>query len=183
MNKRIILLLIVLILTIENVSALQQTVGELKANITIGDIKLLQYKVYNEDNVSVNVLFNIEGDVSNYTSFTESIILEPNEYRTINLTVKIPQEYNGNSFINGTIYALKEGSSDGQVQLNVRLGKRIKVYVEDNVKDSFDELIKDEPSNNVLSIQYIVLWITVIGVLLIIVYVVIKYRNRKKNQN
>ena len=64
MNKRIILLLIVLILNMENVSALQQTVGELKANITIGDSKLLQYKVYNEDNISVNVLFNIEGDVS-----------------------------------------------------------------------------------------------------------------------
>ena len=182
MNKiQIVGILIVILYLITPVSALQQTVGELKANITIGDSKLLQYKVYNEDNVSVNISFDLEGDVSNYTSFTEKIVLKPNEYKTVNLTVSIPQEYDGSKFINGTIYALKEGSSDGQVQLNIRLGKRIKVNVEGLIDASvvgempeiivIDELISDKNGYN----KYII----VIGVLLIIGYAVIKYRNKK----
>jgi len=185
MNKKIILLLIVLILSVESVSALQQTVGDLKANITIGDSKLLQYKVYNEDNVSVSVSFSIEGIVSNYTSFTEKIVLEPNQYKIVNLTVSIPQEYDGKKYINGTIYALKEGLSGGQVQLNIRLGKRIKV----NVEGLTDASVINEVSERTFTNELIDVtstdkpgynkYIIVIGVLLIIVYAVIKYRNKK----
>lgn len=130
MNKKILLFLSILILTINTTVALQQTVGELRTNITPGNSTLLQYKIYNEENASVNVSFNIEGQVSAYTSVMDSTVLNPHEYRIVNLTVSIPQDYTGSELINGTIYALKEGSSGGQVQLNIRLGKNIKVYVD-----------------------------------------------------
>lgn len=130
MNKKIFLSLIILILTINTANALQQTVGELKTNITPGDSVPLHYKIYNEENTSVNVSFNIEGHVSFYTSVVNNTTLKPYEYCVVNLTVSIPQDYTGNKLINGTIYALKEGSSGGQVQLNIRLGKNIKVYVD-----------------------------------------------------
>ena len=138
MDKRIILLLIVLILSMESVSALQQTVGALYLNTSVGNSSSVQYGLKNEENISVTVKFNMTGTATPYIEYPKELTLEPNQFIYIKINSTIPSVYNGSDTLNGTIYALKEGSKDGQVQLNIRLGKKIQLNVLRSVVKDID---------------------------------------------
>jgi hypothetical protein len=128
-EQKYIFLLIISIILLPSVTALQQTVGELTTNITAGNSSVLKYGIRNEENVSVTIKFNLTGDLSNYVEYPTEIIFAPNNFSYVELKVTIPDDYSGKNLLNGTIYALKEGATGGQVQLNIRLGKNINVHV------------------------------------------------------
>ena len=107
--------------------ALQQTSGPLTINITQGEQGFASYGIRNEENETITVKLSAEGSIENYITYPKNLTIQPNELIYVNISTVISS--NQTSSLNGTIYALKEGTSGGQVQLNIRLGKRISVNI------------------------------------------------------
>jgi uncharacterized membrane protein len=129
-NRFYIFIIVIFFMTPFIATALQQTVGELTASIDPGNSTTLEYSIRNEESSPITVKFNItEGPLSDYVIYEHQLTFEPNTLTPIKISVSIPANYTGPSQLTGTIYALKEGSPDGQVQLNIQLGKNIKINV------------------------------------------------------
>ncbi len=164
MNKLTIFILFILL--IPSVSALQQTVGKLEMITEIGEQNITQYGLRNEENIPVIVKFNVTGDIEPYIDYPHEIKLSPNQFTYIYISSNIPSSYIGSKNLNGTIYALKEGNKNGQVQLNIRLGKNIEL------------IVKDQPKT--IDIDNIYYSFIIIGIfILILIYFVIYIKKHK----
>jgi len=133
MNKilNVICIFTLTLLLIPSVSALQQTSGAINLSVEPGNSITGKYGIRNDDsNNSVNVKFNVTGDASEFIIYEKIITLKPNEFRYVNVTATISKDYSGNNNLKAIIYALKEGNSGGQVQLDIRLGKYINLNIE-----------------------------------------------------
>lgn len=170
MKKGILLLILIITLSFP-VTALQQTAGELISNITVGNSSIMKYGLRNEENTSITVKFNITGNVSDYIEYPKELELEPSKLTYIELKTTIPVDYNGNDSLRGTIYALKEGSKGGQVQLNIRLGKNINLNV---IKPDVKEQTTDGTSY-----AWIIGVITLIAIVLVAVVMNRKSKSEK----
>ncbi len=124
------LILAGLLLSAIPVFALQQTVGELISNISVGNSSIVKYEIKNDENVSAIVKFNITGTVSGFIEYPEELTLQPGQIAYIQLKITIPSDYSGVSQLSGIIYALKEGEKGGQVQINTQFAKKITVNVQ-----------------------------------------------------
>ncbi len=161
MNKRITLTIIVLIILTIPSLALQQTTGPLSINATVGSQIFTQYGLRNEENQSVTVKLSVNGSIENFINYPTQLTLAPNEFKYVNISTNISSDYDGPTNLNGTIYALKEGESGGQVQLNIRLGKLISLNI-----------IKPTSNNNYIIITFISL------IVAITILAMIKYKKR-----
>jgi len=122
-------MLLVLLFLISPVLALQQTSGAINLSVEPGNSVVGKYGVRNDENVSVDINFNVTGDASKFITYEKVVTLNPNEFRYINITANVPKDYVGSKNLTGTIYALKEGKKGGQVQINIRLGKNINLNI------------------------------------------------------
>jgi hypothetical protein len=157
--RKISIIMLVLLVLIPSVSALQQTIGAVNISVEPGNSVISKYKITNEENKSVDIKFNVTGEISEFVSYEKNITLESKESRYINVTIKIPNDYSGENKLGGTIYALNEGRSGNQVQVNVRLGKNINL-----------EVNKPKNDNIIIILSLILMCVVVFG------YAIIKWK-------
>jgi hypothetical protein len=83
-------------------------------------------------NETVNVKLRVEGNASQYISLPSEITLPPSGIYWVNVTARIPSNYNVSQGMNitGVMYAVLEGKTGGQVQINLQLKKNVFVIVE-----------------------------------------------------
>lgn len=129
MNKKVMLVVALLLVLAPDAYALQQTSGELHINATIGSWGSAKYGLKNEENATIVVKLSASGEAANYLEFPKELTLEPGKLTYVEINASIPKNYTGAKQLNGTVYALMEGEKGGQVQLNVRLGKNVKLTI------------------------------------------------------
>ena len=161
-TKYIIVVLAITLLIINQASALQQTTGALSINITQGEQGLAQYGLKNEENKTVTVKLSANGSIADYIDFPKQLILSSGQFSNVNITTNLSSSYNGSRIINGTIYALKEGEKGGQVQLNIRLGKRISLNIAEPVATAQSETRKNIPGLGGITLIGIVIFVAVV---------------------
>lgn len=83
-------------------------------------------------NETVEVGLRVEGNASKYISLPSKVTLPPSGIYWVNVTAKIPADYNVSQGTNitGVMYAVLEGKTGGQVQINLQLKKNVFVIVE-----------------------------------------------------
>jgi len=83
-------------------------------------------------NETVNVKLRVEGNASQYITLPSEVTLPPTGIYWVNVTAKIPSNYNisKGTNITGVMYAVLEGTPSGQVQINLQLKKNVFVIVE-----------------------------------------------------
>ncbi len=153
LKNRTKFIILMILLMISPVSALQQTTGALLINITQGEQGYAKYGIRNEDNQSVTVKLSVNGTIADYIEYPKEITMVPGEFTYVNVTTNISSDYNGSKQLDGIIYALKEGEKGGQVQLNIRLGKRISL----NITEPLSKQETETPNN-----VWIIISITII---------------------
>jgi len=126
--KKIIIVLAFLIL-VTNVLALQEVAGTIIISTPIGGSNSSRYGLMNDGNETITVSLRADGDVAKYLSFPATVDLEPNKLVYTNITATIPSDYSSTGNITGYLYALQEGSSGGQVQINVQMMKMVIISV------------------------------------------------------
>lgn len=129
MNKKVMLVVVLLLVLAQDAYALQQTSGELSINAIIGSSGSAKYGLRNEENAAIVVKLSASGDAANYLEFPKELTLEPGELTYVEINASIPKNYTGAKQLSGTIYALKEGEKGGEIQLNIRLGKNVKLNI------------------------------------------------------
>ncbi len=127
--KNIVIVIAITLLMISPVYALQQTTGALSINIKQDEQGFANYGLKNEENKTVTVKLSANGSIADYIDFPKELTIASGEFIYVNITTNLSSNYNGSRALNGTIYALKEGEKGGQVQLNIRLGKRINLNI------------------------------------------------------
>jgi hypothetical protein len=159
-----VLILISALFFIGQASALQQTIGSLSINVSIGNSSYTKYGVLNDANDTITVKLNVIGDVSKYLEYPKELTLVPKELTDINVKINIPKDYSGKEQLNGTIFVFTEETG----KVNVKLGKQIILNV----------LGVDKQSNNVdySNINFIN---SIILVFLILVFIGIVIKNKK----
>lgn len=170
--KSIVIVIAVIFTLISPVYALQQTTGALSINITQGEQGFAKYGLKNEENKTVTVKLSANGSIADYIDFPKELTIASGEFIYVNITTNLSSNYNGSRALNGTIYALKEGEKGGQVQLNIRLGKRINLNIAEPVATNQPD---NQNNNLVLGV------ITIIGIV-IIVAVVMRRKAKTKEQ-
>lgn len=123
--KKLSIIVLLMLFLIPSVSALQQTAGAINLSVEPGYSVSEKYGIRNDNNVTTSIGFTVTGNGSEYISYEKNITLNPNEFRYVVITASVPKDYVGNTTTKLIIYALEEGDSGGQVQLNIRLGKYI----------------------------------------------------------
>ena len=131
--KKIYLIAIIIasLLVIPNISiALQQVAGPLVLTVPIGESNTTTWKLFNDEDQTITVKVRVEGSVSEYLSFPETVDLPPKQFTPIVITASIPEDYDKSlgGKISGFLYALQEGQP-GQVQINVQMKKSISIII------------------------------------------------------
>jgi len=82
-------------------------------------------------NETVKVKLRVEGNASQYITLPSEVTLPPSGIYWVNVTAKIPSNYNltQGTNITGVMYAVLEGAP-GQVKINLQLMKNIYILVE-----------------------------------------------------
>ena len=168
--KNIVMVIAITLLMINPVYALQQTSGALSINITEDEQGFAKYGLRNEENQTVTVKLSANGSIADYIDFPKELTLASGEFTYVNITTNLSSNYNGSRRLDGIIYALKEGEKGGQVQLNIRLGKRINLSIAEPVATN-----QPDSQNNNLVLG----GITIIGIVIIVAVVMFR---RKTNE-
>lgn len=110
------------------VNALQQSGGPLIAYTPLGGSNETKWGIGNNDNVTISLKMRAEGEVANYVSFPTSVEIEPGKFVYIPIQTSLPKNESllGKS-IAGSMYALLEGKSGGQVVINLQAKKSITI--------------------------------------------------------
>lgn len=112
------------------VSAFGEIAGPVVIHVAVGGSNSSNWGIFN--NESINVVISAQGDGAQYISFPQSVTLLPNNQITwIPITASISSDYNGQTNITGSIYALTQGQP-GQVQINLQLEKHFQILVQQN---------------------------------------------------
>jgi len=115
---------------IPSVFAFGEVAGPVVFTVPIGGNNVSSWGISNDQ--AINVKLSAEGDAMKYLSFPDSITLQPNnQIYWVNLTAKIPSDYNvtQGTNITGTLSAVAAGQP-GQVQINLRLKKSMYILVQ-----------------------------------------------------
>jgi len=157
--------------------ALQQVAGSLVISVTPGSDGLAQYGLMNDGNEIITVNLTSDGEVSKYLSFPKNVELTPNKIAYINITGKIPADYDlslGKN-ITGFVYALQEGES-GQVKINIQLKKSVTIEVFGESKEGSNQKSLMTGLVSQLSVNPIV--VVLVVALVVIVFILIKIKKR-----
>jgi len=183
-----ILALIAGLLLIQNAFALQQVAGALVIPVPIGGSNSARYGLMNDGNETITVSLRAEGDVAKYLSFPATVDLPSKKVIYTNVTATMPADYDvslGRN-ITGYLYALQEGKSSGQVQINVQMMKSVTIVV----SGQSNEQLKSDKSNQASPITGLVslisansLVIVLIVVLVVIALILIKIKGKEVKKN
>jgi len=146
------------------VYALQQTGGELVINVTQGSSGSAKYGLKNDENKTITVNLGAEGEAASFLELPKELTLAPNEFTYVEVKASMPKDYAGAKELNGLVYALREGEKRGQVQLNVKLGKRVKVIVNEAEPENAPETEAPKIVSKPFSLEKNPLLILVIGI-------------------
>jgi hypothetical protein len=127
--KRFLVIGILLSLLATNALALQEVAGQLVISVPIGGSNSSQFGLLNDGNQTINVTLRADGSASSFLSFPTSVTLVPKKLVYTNITATIPTDYGTVGNLTGTVYALQQGASGGQVQINVQLSKSVVISV------------------------------------------------------
>ena len=126
--KKIIIIFAFLMLA-TNALALQEVAGPLVMSVPIGGSNSSRYGLLNDGNETINVSITADNNTVKYLSFPSTVELQPKKLVYVNITASIPADYDKTGNITGFIYALQEGASGGQVQINVQMMKSVVISV------------------------------------------------------
>jgi hypothetical protein len=127
--KKLFVIGILLSLLATNAFALQQVAGTIIISTPIGGSNSAQYGLMNDGNETITVSLRAEGNAAKYLSFPSNVTLEPKKFVYTNITATLPSDYDLGQNITGTLYALQEGTSGGQVKINIQLMKSVIISV------------------------------------------------------
>jgi len=134
-------------------------------------------------NETVEVSLRAEGDASQYISLPSKVTLPPTGIYWVNITAKIPADYNisQGANITGVMYALLEGSP-GQVQINLQLKKNVFILVEQPQVSNLEEGMFGDMITGlfVLKPGYIM---SVVGMAMIIIVTFIYFTKNRREVN
>ncbi len=119
-----------LLMLIPSVFALGQVAGKLVIIVPVGASNSTRYGLVNNGNETITAILRAEGDVAEFLSFQENIILPPKKVTFVTITANIPEDYDSSrgGNITGYLYALQEGES-GQVTINVQAKKSVYILI------------------------------------------------------
>jgi hypothetical protein len=127
--KKLFVIGILLSLLATNALALQEVAGTIIISTPIGGNNSSKFGLLNDGNETIVVSIRAEGDAAKYLSFPTNVTLEPKKFVYTNITATIPSDYDKTGNITGFLYALHEGASGGQVQINIQLMKSVVISV------------------------------------------------------
>ena len=119
-------------------NALLQIAGNMEFNATRGGGAVFMHGIISNEQKPITVLFSADGSASKFLSFPESVVINPGEVNYFEIKAAIPVEYTGKGLELGWFYTTQEGSSGGAAQLNVRLAKKIVVFISDAMDNETD---------------------------------------------
>ena len=127
--KKLFAIGILLSLLATNALALQELAGPIVISTPIGGSNSSKYGLINDGNETIVVSLSADGDAARFLSFPANVSLEPKKVVYTNITASLPSDYDLGQNITGTLYALQEGASGGQVQINVQMIKSVTIMV------------------------------------------------------
>lgn len=155
--KKFFVIIILLSLLATNAFALQEVAGRLVVSVPIGGSNSTRWGLLNDGNDTINVSISADNNTVNYLSFPSSVVLQPKKLVYVNITASIPADYGTTGNITGYLYALQEGASGGQVQINVQMmkGVTIEVYGQPKVLAESNQApgSNQTPNSNQASVQ------------------------------
>jgi hypothetical protein len=188
--KKIIIGILFLLLA-ANALALQEVAGTIIILTPIGGSNSSKFGLLNDGNETIIVSLRAEGDVAKYLSFPANVTLEPNKFVYTNITAIIPVDYDKTGNITGYLYALQEGTSGGQVQINVQLMKSVTIEVYGQPKQvtssqtsqgtssQLNQAVSSSDLVTLISNNYSIVIVVILAiVVLAVVYV---YKAKRKN--
>ncbi|MFH1056884.1 MAG: hypothetical protein V1717_03765 [Candidatus Micrarchaeota archaeon] len=124
---------------------LSQIAGYMVFNTTRGGEAFFQHGVITNENESVTVKFVADEAISKYLSFPATGVVNPRQVNYVNITAKVPSDYEGNGLILGWFFTTQESEGAGAAKLNVRLVRKVVIYVSDAMdeKTNYTKLVKE----------------------------------------
>jgi hypothetical protein len=115
---------------ISSCRALQEVAGTLVLTTPAGGSGVAKFGLMNDENATITVKLSAGGDAAKYLSFPATVDLPPKKIVYTNITANVPADFDASSGRNvtATLFAVQEGTQ-GQVQLNIRLSKKVVVTV------------------------------------------------------
>jgi len=113
--------------------ALRQTGGRVIIDIKPGESDSFLWGLKSDKaDTSTRVVFNAKGEGSQFLTFPDSIILEPEDkvYQTFGIT--IPDDYPGGIVLRPSVYATEYGLDIGATTFNIRMAKTVTIDVAPN---------------------------------------------------
>lgn len=144
MNK-VFLALIVFALLGPQAYALSQIAGPIEFRIAKGGEGVFQHGVLTKESEAITVFFNSEGDAAKYISFPQEGTVKPGELNDFEIKARVPEDYGGNGLALGWLFTTQQGGSGGAAQLNIRLARKVVIYVTDTMQEGVDyaKLVSD----------------------------------------
>lgn len=126
--------------------ALLQEAGTISAQAVPGQKTVFAWLIQSDEQEPITVHISSEGDGSEFLSFEESAILQPNQIMQIPITILIPPDYSGPLMLNPTLVATQLGQSGGPTIINLQLAKTINISVDVGAAQILDNAMPVEPS-------------------------------------
>ncbi len=178
--KKIILFAMILssLFLVPTVFAFGEVAGPVVFNVPIGGSVVGIWGISNDQPITVKL--SAEGNIAQYISMPDSVTLEgSNKIYWINVTVKIPADYNisQGTNITGTLYAVAEGNP-GQVQINLRLQKNSYIIVEPKATESSNS--NSNFISGLFTLQIFGLPATAVVLAVVVIFALIYFARKRK---
>ncbi len=138
--------------------ALRQTGGKVKIDIKPGESdSFLWGLISDKADTSTRVELAAAGEGSQFLTFPDSIILEPNDRVYQTFGVAIPDDYPGGIVLRPTVYATEFGLDLGATTINIRMAKTITLDIAPNddpsLRVDWDALKATQQEQQALSLE------------------------------
>jgi hypothetical protein len=176
----VIVFFIVLSFLTPNVFALQKVGREMTFSVGPGGSDTQIFMLINDENKTITATMGSEGEVADYLSMQEEVVLDPGERADVEVQAKLPFNYEGPDLLEGLVFAQVEGEGGGVVQINLRLGMLVKLFVTEpenppSIIERLQGMLPSTMSDNPLVVLALV---AVIGALIIGSSALIKSKRR-----
>jgi hypothetical protein len=191
--KKLFVIGILLILVATNALALQEVAGPLVMSVPIGGSNSSRYGLLNDGNETINVSITADNNTVKYLSFPSTVELQPKKLVYVNITANIPADYDKTGNITGFIYALQEGASGGQVQINVQMMKSVVISVYGQPKQTtssgqtnqgassqLNQAVSPSGLVSLVSNNYSIVMVVILAIAVLAVFYIFKTRREKK---
>jgi hypothetical protein len=179
--KEIIIALICLAVIPSLVFAFGEVTGPVVIHVPIGGSGVGMWGLGHNETVEVGL--RVEGDAAQYISLPSKVTLPPTGVYWVNVTAKIPADYNisQGTNITGVMYAVLEGAP-GQVKINLQLRKNVFILIEQPQVSNLEEGLFGDMITGlfVLKPGYMM---SVIGLVMIIVVTFIYFTKNRREVN